>query len=161
MTDEHSTSTTLDLDAVSVKLPTVWPHKIDSWFAQAEAQFNLKRITEDDTKYWHIISALSGEVAERAARIIDHPPKTQKYEAIKAFLLRRYSLTESQRADKLLAISSLGDRTPTELADEMLRINGEHDPKHFLLRRLFVRAFIGISQADCLFDSSLFTLGQN
>lgn len=128
------------VDAVSVKLPPVWPHKIVSWFAQAEAQFNLRKITEDDTKYWHIISSLTGDVAERAARIIDKPPATEKYKAIKEFLIRRYSLTESQRADRLLAITSLGDRAPTELADEMLRINGEHDPKHFLLRRLFVRA---------------------
>lgn len=128
------------IDAVSVKLPPVWTHKIASWFAQAEAQFNIRKITEDDTMYWHIIAALTGDVAERAARIIDDPPKTQKYKAIKTFLLRRYSLTESQRADKLLAITSLGDRSPTELADEMLRINGENDPGHFLLRRLFVRA---------------------
>jgi hypothetical protein len=129
----------MDLDAVSIKLPPVWTHRIDSWFAQAEAQFNLRKITEDDTKYWHIVAALTDEVAERCARIIDRPPTSAKYQAIKDFLLRRYGLTDAQRAELLLSIKSLGDRTPTQLADEMLRINGEHDPKHYLLRQLFVR----------------------
>lgn len=130
----------LDLNAVSVKLPAVWTHRIESWFAQAEAQFNLRKIVDDDTKYWYIISALTDEVAERAARIIDQPPSSNKYKAIKDFLLRRYGLKDSQRADLLLSIRSLGDRTPTQLADEMLRINGDNDPNHFLLVQLFVRA---------------------
>ena len=37
--------------AVSVKLPPFWPDKTDLWFAQAEAQFTIKNITTEKTKY--------------------------------------------------------------------------------------------------------------
>ena len=66
--------TPAELQAATVKLPPVWTGKIEAWFAQAEAQFHLWKITDDDPRYWHIVSCLGDEVAERASPIIDDPP---------------------------------------------------------------------------------------
>ena len=44
--------------AVTVKLPTFWPAQPTIWFAQAEAQFALRDITSDSTKYYHVLAAL-------------------------------------------------------------------------------------------------------
>ena len=49
--------------AVSVKLPTFWTTMAAAWFTQAEAQFGLRGITSDDTRYWHVVSALDAETA--------------------------------------------------------------------------------------------------
>ena len=46
-----------DADAVTVKIPPFWTHSPTAWFAQAEAQFVLRKITEDDTKYYYIVAA--------------------------------------------------------------------------------------------------------
>ena len=43
--------------AVSLKLPTFWTSQPEVWFAQAEAQFNLRCITSDDTKYFYVVAA--------------------------------------------------------------------------------------------------------
>ena len=71
MDDDKGTTT--EINAAAVKLPPVWINKKEGWFAQAEAQFNLRRITDDDTRYWHVVASLSDEVAERASPIIECP----------------------------------------------------------------------------------------
>ena len=130
----------IQLHAATVKLPPVWTGKIEAWFAQAEAQFNLRQVTNDDTRYWHIVSCLGDEAAERASPIIDDPPKTNKYEALKDFLISRYGLRDCERAQKLFAVDTLGNRLPSELLDSMLRINGKNDPNHYLFKHIFLRA---------------------
>ena len=54
-----------DADAVTVKIPPFWTHSPTAWFAQAEAQFVLRKITEDDTKYYYIVAALDSATATR------------------------------------------------------------------------------------------------
>ena len=105
-----------------------------------EAQFNLRKINDDDTRYWHIVSCLGDEAAERASPIIDNPPTKDKYTALKDFLVSRYGLRDCERAQKLFAMDTLGDRLPSELMDTMLRINGKNDPNHYLFKHLFLRA---------------------
>lgn len=37
--------------AATIKLPEFWQHNPDSWFPHIEAQFYLRGITSDDTRY--------------------------------------------------------------------------------------------------------------
>ena len=101
--------TAADLNAVMLKLPGFWTaNHPQAWFAQAEAQFGLKKITLDETKYYHIVSALDSDTATRCLSILAKPPDTGKYEAIKDFLLSAFDLTEYERAAKLFATNGLG-----------------------------------------------------
>jgi hypothetical protein len=124
---------------VALKLPTFWTKNPEAWFMQSEAQFALRKISADETKYYYVIAALDTDTATRAARFMRNPPLNNKYEALKAFLVRAYSLSDSERADRLLAITDIGDRKPSEAMDEMLRILGDHPPC-LLFRQLFIRA---------------------
>ena len=128
------------VNAATVKLPTLWTANISSWFSQAEAQFGLRGINQDQTKYWHVVAALDSATATRAASILDDPPNDDKYQTLKRFLLDAYGLSEQQRAQQLLSITDLGDRKPTELLDTMLRLHGKHDSQCYLFRELFLRA---------------------
>ena len=49
--------------AVALKLASFWAHQPRVWFAQAEAQFTLRGITVDCTKYSYLIAALPEDVA--------------------------------------------------------------------------------------------------
>ena len=49
--------------AVAIKLPPFWPDKTDLWFAQAEAQFGLKSITVEKTKYFYVVTMLDSQTA--------------------------------------------------------------------------------------------------
>ena len=127
------------VSAVSLKLPTFWTTNAAAWFAQAEAQFGIKGIVNDQTRYWYVVAALDSASAKRAAPILQDPPNADKYKALKDFLVGAYELSDNERAKRLLAITELGDRRPSELMDTILSLNGSH-PKHFLLRQIFLNA---------------------
>lgn len=112
--------------AVSLKLPAFWSSQPRAWFIQAEAQFALRNITEDKTKYSYLVAALDQRTAERLLDVLEHAPEKDKYNKLKARLLSTFSLTKQQRASRLLNMAGLGDRRPSELMDEMLALLGDH-----------------------------------
>lgn len=107
------------------------------WFAQAEAQFAVKNITTDATKYHYVISAIDQQTAKRIMDLIKAPPAVGKYDTLKARLLDTFTPDEYQRASRLLHMSQLGDTTPSVLMDNMLSLMGDHEPC-FLFRQLFL-----------------------
>jgi len=68
--------------AVAIKLPTFWPNQAEVWFMQAEAQFTIRGITADDTKYYHLLASLDQDTASRVLSMLQHPPATGKYDAL-------------------------------------------------------------------------------
>ena len=76
--------------AVTVKFPVFWSTSSSTWFAQAEAQFEIRSITQDDTRYYNVVSALDSATATRDLSLLRSPPNTGKYDAIKTFLTSAY-----------------------------------------------------------------------
>ena len=126
--------------AVAIKLPPFWPSQPSIWFAQAEAQFALRGITSDSTKYYHVLAALDQDTAVRLSDVIQRPPESDKYESFKRRLIQVFDLQESERAERLLTLAStgLGDRSPSQLMEEILQLLGTR-PFCFLCKQLFLR----------------------
>lgn len=124
-------------NAVSLKLPEFWESAAPSWFAQAEAQFMLREITADATKYYYVVAALNSSTANRVVSILENPPEQDKYETLKGQLLKTFGLSEAERAHQLLTLQGLGDSKPSELMDKMLALLGKNKPD-FLFRHLFL-----------------------
>ena len=123
---------------VPVKLPEFWEASPATWFAQAEAQFALRGITDDAIKYYHVVSALGSSTALRVESLIVSPPRAAKYDAIKSHLLKTFQLSDTERADRLFSLQGLGDNKPSELMDRMLNLLGPNKPD-FLFIHLFLR----------------------
>ena len=116
-------------NAVALKLPTFWCSQPRVWFAQAEAQFEIRKITADETRYYYVLSALDQDTATRLLDLISAPPSTDKYKALKERLV--------ERASRLLHTRPLGDSKPSVLMDEMLALLGDHPPC-MLFEQLFL-----------------------
>jgi len=80
--------------AVSLKLPEFWKTQASVWFAQTEAQFALKDITADATKYYYVVVALGSSTAGRVASILEIPPERGKYARLKDRLLKIFGLSD-------------------------------------------------------------------
>lgn len=127
-----------EISAVSVKLPGFWSERAAVWFVQAEAQFAVRGITSEDTKYHHVVAALDQDTATRILDLLQDPPPTDKYTAIKDRLLKTFTLSEPQRASALLNLHGPVDDKPSLLMDKMLTLLGAHTPC-FLFREIFMR----------------------
>ena len=125
------------VQAVAVKLPPFWPEQPRVWFAQVEAQFDIRGITADTTRYHYVVAALDQGTAARVLDILESPPAADKYKTLKDRLLDSYALTEYERATRLLHIQGLGDAKPSCLMDRMLSLLGTHRPC-FLFRQIFL-----------------------
>ena len=114
----------MSADAVSLKLPSLWTNDVETWFAQAEAQFALRDITNETTKFHHVVSVLSADVAPKVSSILRSPPGHNPYTALKKQLTYKYQLTEHKRAAAIFNIPALGDERPSQIMDRMLHLLG-------------------------------------
>jgi hypothetical protein len=135
--DDDTVPVAAAINAVAVKLPAFWTTAAKVWFRQAEAQFHIRQVVADATKYYYVVGALDQDTASRIADILDDPPADNKYQAIKDRLVGAFDLTESQRAAQLLHMGGLGDRKPSQLMDDMLALAGGHKVC-FLFKQIFL-----------------------
>lgn len=120
-----------------IKLPAFWEGHPRLWFAQAEAQFDLYRITSDYRKYLHIIANLDISVAKEVEDIISDPPIKDKYETLKREIIKRLSLSEEKRIRQLLSNEELGDRTPSQFLRHLKSLIGDLNITDDLLRTIW------------------------
>ena len=104
-----------DVNAVSVKLPPFTESNPELWFGKAEAQFVLRGIKDDTTKFYHIYANLTEKAMNEIEGLLLDPPATGKVAAVKAKLVRKFTKSQYQKDTELLNIRALGDLKPTEM----------------------------------------------
>ena len=126
-------------NAVSLKLPTFWTSQPEVWLTQAEAQFHIRNITADTTKYYYVVSALDQPTASRLLDVLQTPPAEDKYGHLKQQLLRTFALTRRDRSARLLNMASIsiGDRKPSEILADMRSLAAGHTC--MLFEEIFLR----------------------
>ncbi|XP_062557793.1 uncharacterized protein LOC134222649 [Armigeres subalbatus] len=125
--------------AVSVKLPDFWKNDPNMWFAQAEAQFHLARITQDETKFWHIVARIDQSVICHISDLVNSPPMINKYQAVKDRLIARFALSPQARIEQLLGSSDLGDLRPSHLLARMQEIATGLNVNYSIMKTLFLQ----------------------
>lgn len=130
----------LHIDRVAVKPPPFWKADPALWFVQLEAQFALSRITSEETKFHHVVSAIDTEILSHVADLLTAPPRENKYTAIKNKLITVFSETSERKLRKLLSATIqtvlLANNGPVDelakLADRMLEIE---QPRSFAVQQ--------------------------
>ena len=159
MSLEHDTSTTPEcISTVALKLPPFWPSDPQLWFAQVEAQFQLRGISAERTKFDHVIASLSPESASEVRDLILSPPSSQPYDELRRQLIQRTSQSERRRLQTLLGTHDFGDLTPTRLLRKMRQLQGDaaENADGPLFRELFLQRLpVNIRVVLASLDSSL------
>ena len=76
-----------ETNAVALKLPSFQSSQPPDWFAKGEAQFHIRKITEDQIKYYYVVASLDQETVSRLLDTLENPPDQDKYKCLKEQLL--------------------------------------------------------------------------
>ena len=124
--------------ATFTQLPPFWSTRPHAWFAHVEAQFELKRIVSQRTRYNHVVVSLTPELADEVEDIISSPPSETPYDILKEAILKRTSLSDRQRSQELFKHLDLGDRKPSQLYRHMCHLLGGKKMDDSLFRQLWL-----------------------
>ncbi|KOX69029.1 hypothetical protein WN51_07099 [Melipona quadrifasciata] len=92
-------------------------------------------------KYSCILTYLDTEHMDEVSDIIESPPERDKYDMLKNEIIRRLSISQAQKIQRLLKKENMGDRTPSQflqhirtlagkaVSDEFLRTIAAYDPR--------------------------------
>lgn len=122
-----------------LRLPAFWADKPALWFAHAEAQFELHRVSASRTRYSHVLSQLDQRQAAEVEDLLLAPPEDHPYETLKSELVRRLSASEEQRVREIVSEAELGDRRPSQFLRHLKSLAGSSPIQDNLLRQLWLR----------------------
>jgi hypothetical protein len=104
------------------RLPEFWAEAPANWFAMAEAQFLLRRMTSNIDKFCHMLMALPKASYRMVSHLVTQAPMEETYGQLKAALLSHHELSDYQCVDTLSRMEPLGDRKPSELLATMIEL---------------------------------------
>jgi hypothetical protein len=131
---EHQTTS-----AVTAQLPPFWKSKPNTWFAQVEAQFHLRSVTDDATKYAYLVTALDDSISTRVSDLLENPPARDRYKTLKYRLLQTFQQNDAVRAAQILDCGPLGAEMPSERMDMLLSLIPPGREPCFLFKEIFLR----------------------
>jgi hypothetical protein len=139
MTENSENSSASQIAHVAVKIPPLWKNNIKLWFVQVESNFDLAKITNDVTKYNHLISSVDPQTLSAVSDILFAPPATDKYETLKQRLITEFSDSENEQLRRLISELHLGDEKPSHLLRKMRELGGKSVNDDFLKSLWFQR----------------------
>ncbi|XP_064463799.1 uncharacterized protein LOC135374800 [Ornithodoros turicata] len=124
-----------------LRLPPFWRQNPRSWFRQVEAQFALRHIQSQQSKYFHVLAGLPPEIAAEVDDVLATVSLTEAYDVLKSAILVRLEVSERARFQQLLSEEDLGDRKPSQLLHRMKQLLGDSasQSQQLLLRELFLQ----------------------
>lgn len=126
MPSSGNSETETNMNAVTVKLPEFWTTMPNIWFSRIESQFNLKGITQEQTRFDHLMTQVTEQMAVKVIDVIENPGEAP-YTKLKNALIKAYELDEEQKIRELLRDSDLGDRKPSEFFRHMKNLVGKSE----------------------------------
>ena len=135
--------TLVQLDAAvfgaTVQLPAFDRVEPKAWFAVADANFALRKVTDSNTRYYYLLSKLDSMILRKLATFLAILRGSDPYQEIKDKLCRAYEPPLEQKIDAFLATRSIWDECPSEFAMELQRLAGKATMDD-MFKRVFIRS---------------------
>ena len=113
------------INAVATRLPNFAQNEPLTWFRRAETRFRIRGIVQPTTRADYILEALPEAIFKRIGLWLDQQPDEIPYGDLKKHLLKEFSPTTSEQAQRLLSLPSqpMGDRKPSHLWAEICTLS--------------------------------------
>ncbi len=122
-----------------IKLHPFWTSRPRAWFTYIEWRFCLRRITDDQQMFNHVMSALPAEMVSQLIDVLDTLPEKGQYEYFKNQLLNIYQLSNYEKFDMLVKMEPMGGWKPSQLLHAMLEFCPLGMERHLSLHYFFMQ----------------------
>ena len=124
----------------TLPLPAFWPLAPEDWFAVIEAVFVTRRITNERTRYMHVLQKLPPETVASVRDVIRQVDTlAAPYTRLKEKLTNTYGKSKYQLCDELFDMPPLGAEKPSILMAKMLALVPDGDTVGTWFLALFLR----------------------
>ena len=89
------------------------------------AQFRMRHVTAQRTKFYHVVSSLSPDFATEVRDFIIRPPADAPYDSLREQLIKCTTASEQRKLQQLFSAEELGDRKPSQLLSRLQQLMGE------------------------------------
>lgn len=107
----------------SLKIPAFWRERVRVWFSHFESVVAPQK-RGDKAMYQMVLAQMDRQDVDHITDIIENPPPTNKYNALKERLIQVYEESDDQQFQKLLSQMELGDQKPSHLLRRMQNLAG-------------------------------------
>ncbi|CAK9832697.1 hypothetical protein ANTRET_LOCUS9489 [Anthophora retusa] len=119
-----TSATVAPTERVSIRIPEFTPDDPELWFCILERNLVAAGITLDGVKASYVTGALGPRYIAEVRDILLNPPDTGLYDKLKTELIRRLSVTQEQKAQRLLEHEEIGDRRPSQFLRHLRALAG-------------------------------------
>ena len=120
---------------ISVKPPVFSPTAVETWFDIIECQFALAKITQNQTKFNHVVGALPADVVYQVPREIF---RKSNYDEFKETVIAVYEKSKSEIFHKLISTTSMSGRPSSNLR-ELLHLAEKAGVGEDIVRHKFIQ----------------------
>ncbi|GBM98541.1 Retrovirus-related Pol polyprotein from transposon 297 [Araneus ventricosus] len=112
-------SVSSEIARVAFKPPPLWRNNVELWFSQIESQFLISGISQEETKFHHVVVILKEDILSYVSDLVRCRPNDNPYTQLKNRLITQLADSESVRLRNLLSDMQLSDKKPSQLLHEM------------------------------------------
>lgn len=102
-----------------VKMQAFYESEPELWFIVVESQFAARKITNEKTRYSHVVANLNCATASQVKELLKTPFADGHYEKLKQKLISIYAETASEKFRKLISNTDIGDKKPSQFLHYM------------------------------------------
>lgn len=129
-----------------VKMQAFYESEPELWFIVVESQFAARKITNEKTRYSHVVANLNCATASQVKDLLKTPFAEGHYEKLKQKLISIYAETASEKFRKLISNADIGDKKPSQFLSYMKSLADNSITDDFI-KKLWIQRLPAASRA--------------
>ncbi|KAL7304791.1 hypothetical protein TKK_0003016 [Trichogramma kaykai] len=117
-----------------IRFRPFWKSAPAMWFSTLEEQFASRKIVSERDKYLKTICNLDEDIVRDLSSTISAASPRSRYKVLKDTLVRRFSISDSEKLRNIVGNVNMGSRTPSEFLDFLVSSGGSVLGREAILR---------------------------
>lgn len=129
-----------------VKMQSFYETEPELWFIVVESQFAARKITNEKTRFSHVVANLNCTTASQVKELLKTPFAEGHYDKLKEQLISIYAETASEKFRKLISNAEIGDKKPSQFLHYMKSL-ADNSVTNDFIKKMWIQRLPAASRA--------------